>query len=255
MTVTREPHVIESERVPLQSVAGTDSTYRVVIDRENSGCQNLVQRVFYYAPGTSPKMRNTDSEDVVFIVSGTGEAVVDGKAHALTERMGLLIPPGASYHFRNPGPETLELVSVLAPQPADPGSLDASPEARPVDGKLTVHEDEEEPIQAGIERYFKLMIDPRYGCKYVTQFVGYIDKVNPQVHSHTYEEVIYILSGEGIVHIGEQDIPIQRGSCIYLPPGTWHCVENPYEGTVLRLLGVFCPAGSPGAYTPKDPQG
>ena len=37
---------------------------------------------------------------------------------------------------------------------------------------------------------------------------------------------------------------IEPGSCIYLPRGQVHCVENTGDAE-LRLLGVFYPAGSP----------
>jgi oxalate decarboxylase/phosphoglucose isomerase-like protein (cupin superfamily) len=43
---------------------------------------------------------------------------------------------------------------------------------------------------------------------------------------------------------GESNTAIAPGSCIYLPKGQVHCVENTGEGE-LRLLGVFYPAGSP----------
>jgi oxalate decarboxylase/phosphoglucose isomerase-like protein (cupin superfamily) len=43
---------------------------------------------------------------------------------------------------------------------------------------------------------------------------------------------------------GQTNTPVAPGSCIYLPKGQVHCVENTGEGE-LRLLGVFYPAGSP----------
>lgn len=227
----------------MQPVPGTNAIYRVAIDRATTGCQNLIQGVFRYAAGTSPEMKNDVSEDVIFVVAGFGEAIVGEQACTLTPSTGLLVPPSAPYRIRNPGPNALELVSVLSPQPDHPESVSPSPKARPI-GKLTVHESAEQPLPAGDDRYFKLMIDPRYGCRYVTQFVGFIEKSRAPFHTHTYEEVIYILGGEGIVHIDDGDFPIRAGSSIYLPPGTPHCLENAGAET-LRLLGVFCPAGSP----------
>ena len=106
--------------------------------------------------------------------------------------------------------------------------------------------DEEEDIPAGEDRRFKLLIDPRYGCRNLTQFVGVIERSKAPSHSHTYEEVIYIVSGAGVVHIDDESQPIRRGSCIYLPPGLPHCIENSGEAP-LRLVGVFCPAGDPGS--------
>ena len=62
---------------------------------------------------------------------------------------------------------------------------------------------------------------------------------------HTYDEVIYILEGEGVVHHGNLQTKIKKGSSIYLPPGTIHRLENKNKDVELQLLGVFCPAGSP----------
>ena len=43
---------------------------------------------------------------------------------------------------------------------------------------------------------------------------------------------------------GKTSAPIAPGSCVFLPRGQPHCVENTGDGE-LRLLGVFYPAGSP----------
>ncbi|MBI3361686.1 MAG: cupin domain-containing protein [Chloroflexi bacterium] len=243
MTTHRRPSVVGAEDLPLSPVPGTNATFRVPIDRTTTGCQNLVQRVFRYEAGTSPEMINEDSEDVIFVVSGSGEAVVGRQTYPLTLYTGLLAPPRVPYVIRIPGPAPLELVSVLSPQPGRPASVPPSPKAKPV-GKLAVHESEEKSLPAGDDRYFKLMIDPRYGSKYLTQFIGFIDKSRAPFHIHPYEEAIYILGGAGIVHIESGDYPIRAGTSIYLPPGTSHCLENAGPET-LRLLGVFCPAGSP----------
>ena len=229
----------------MRPVPGANATFRVPIDRESAGIRNLVQRVFVYGPGESPEMKNEESEDTLYVVRGTGEAVVAGETFPLVPATGLLAPAGVPYLLRNPGPEPLEIVSVISPQPGRPASVPPSPMALPIGLRgMSAHEREQEPLPAGDDRTFKLMIDPRYGSKYVTQFLGFIEKSAAPPHTHTYEEVIYILGGSGVVHIEEGDYPIEAGSSIYLPPGTSHCLENKTNET-LRLLGVFCPAGSP----------
>ncbi len=235
--------VIAPEAAPALPVPGAPAHCRVPIDREKAGCQNLIQRIFRYEAGTSPQLKNDISEEVIYVVSGQGQATIDGQTVALTPSTGVLIPPGASYVIHNPGPEPLEFVSVLSPQPGRPGSVPPSPEAQPV-GQLALHESQEAPIPAGPDRYFKLMIDPRYGSQYVTQFIGFIEKSRAPLHVHPYEEVIYILGGQGQVHIDDGVFPMSAGTSIYLPPGTPHCLENTSAET-LSLLGVFCPAGSP----------
>lgn len=240
----RRPVVLSANEVSVQPVEGANGTYRVLVD-EAQGCENLIQRVFRYESGASTEMINPDSDDVVYVVSGVGEAIVGGKIYSLKPDTGLLVPQNTTYSYRVTGSEPLELVSVLSPQPGRPASVPPSDEAQPITDKLTLHESEEEEISAGKDRTFKLMIDPRYGSRYVTQFIGLIKRVRAPQHTHTYEEVIYILGGEGLVHIEGEEIPIRAGSTIYLPPGVVHYLENRRDDMVLSLVGVFCPAGSP----------
>lgn len=93
----------------------------------------------------------------------------------------------------------------------------------------------------------------RWYCELIqgetTQFVGSIPPGRAPDHFHLYEEVLYILSGEGIMHAGSKSAPVGPGSRIYLPRRQRHCVENTGTGE-LRLLGVFYPAGSPAVRYP-----
>ena len=227
-----------------RALPGGTGEVRVTIDRA-AGCQNLVQRVCRFGPGRSAKVRHDVSEEVLYVARGRGAALVDGRSHALAPGTGLLVPPGSTFAIDNPGPAELTLVSILSPQPGRPPGQQADAELR-ADGKLTASEDEEQAVSAGDDRVCRLLIDPRYGCRNLTQFDGAISPGRSPDHTHTYEEVIYILEGEGIVHAGGEGYRIEASSCIYLPPGTPHCLENTGTGP-LRLLGVFCPAGSPAA--------
>jgi mannose-6-phosphate isomerase-like protein (cupin superfamily) len=89
------------------------------------------------------------------------------------------------------------------------------------------------------DRWYRVLIDSE-----VTQFVGSIPPGRAPDHFHEYEEVLFILRGEGRMWTEARSTPISYGSCIYLPRKQVHCVEN--TGTdELRLLGLFYPAGSP----------
>jgi mannose-6-phosphate isomerase-like protein (cupin superfamily) len=94
------------------------------------------------------------------------------------------------------------------------------------------------------DRWYKVLVDDTVGSAQVTQFVGAIPPGRAPDHHHQYEEVLCILAGEGRMWAGAKSTPIAAGSCVYLPRGQVHCVENTGEGE-LRLLGVFYPAGSP----------
>ena len=98
---------------------------------------------------------------------------------------------------------------------------------------------DEKPLQRTGDRWYTELIQGE-----VTQFVGVIPPGRAPDHYHLYEEVLCILDGEGVMWAGTSSAPITTGSCIYLPRGQMHCVENTGSSD-LKLLGVFYPAGSP----------
>ena len=99
-------------------------------------------------------------------------------------------------------------------------------------------------------REFDLFAHPDNGCESVTQFVGYIPPGRAPDHFHLYDEVGYILAGEGAFHVGDESAPLRPGSCFHLPARLVHSLENHGPGE-MRVLGVFRPAGSPAeAYYP-----
>lgn len=219
----------------------------VRIDMARVGAPNLVQRLLQLDAEAEMVEKHSHSEDVLYVITGTGRATYGGHDIPLRPGLGMLVPVGAEYRIHADRP--LQLLSVLAPPPGHPDML--APADAAVDQRPWIHESEEEVIPAGddperelMDRYFKLMIDPRHGAHYVTQFLGFIERSKAAPHTHTYDEVIYITGGEGFVHIGDGSHPIGPGHSVYLPPGSVHCLEN-RTAEPLALLGVFCPAGSP----------
>ena len=237
--------IVDSNSVPNVTIGGTGGYSRTTIDR-SVGCQNLVQRVITVREGGEISLHNDVSEEVLFVVSGKGDAIVENHAQNLPVDTALLIPPGRTCNVFNYARNQLVLVSVVSPQPGREPASQANANLRS-DHKISVHQTEESSIPAGCDRYFKLLIDPRYGCRNLTQFMGFIQSGKAPFHTHTYEEVIYILSGDGIVHVGDDSHEMKAGTCVYLSPGTPHCLENPGPDP-LKLLGVFCPAGDPGSH-------
>ena len=99
-------------------------------------------------------------------------------------------------------------------------------------------------------REFSLLAQPENGCASVTQFVGYIPTGRAPDHFHRYDEVVYILEGEGGFHVDGVTEPLEPGTAVHLPARLVHCLEN-YGPGEMRVLGVFRPAGSPAeAYYP-----
>lgn len=224
--------------------ASGHAAVRTLVGRD-SGSEQLRQRVLHLAAGASVELGHPRADDALYVARGVGRVDVGagGPSVPLEPGTALLVPPGVPAAATNEGDEDLVLVSVLSPPPFDGVSTTA---AR--DGRIaTVREDERTSLPAGEDRAFRLLIGPEQGARNVTQFVGFIERSKAPPHTHTYEEAIYIVEGEGVVHVGEdRHVPIRLGSSIFLPPGIAHCLENVGTAT-LKLLGVFSPPGSPAA--------
>jgi mannose-6-phosphate isomerase-like protein (cupin superfamily) len=213
-----------------------------------TGAKKITQAVNEYALGESPAVLNPVAEEVLYVVAGTGSCEIDGVSYELQPGTGVYIPPGSQYVVKNPSPQPLKIVSaccpedpdrIIDPQPRDPAGLAAA-------RQLTVNEADRRPLAATAGREFRLLVDKDLGCQQVTQFVGWIPPSVAPFHHHTYEEAVFILDGQGIVHAGEESCKLGPGTSIYLPVGVSHCLENPGNSPV-RLLGVFFPSGSPAA--------
>jgi mannose-6-phosphate isomerase-like protein (cupin superfamily) len=218
---------------PVADAADTVTT-RTTID-ESVGAERLIQAMLTFTAGTSSPRSFEDRDEVAYVVSGNGSLILDGVSHQLNPDIGVYLRAGESYQVVNDGPDDLVLVSVTAPPPEE-GEL-------PAMRQVTVDTADQPVIPAGKDREFKFVINPDAGCQEVTQFVGWIPPGRAPTHYHLYDEVMYILDGEGVLHLeGQPDTPIRPGTCIHLPPPVEHCVENTGE-RLLRVLGVFHPAG------------
>lgn len=70
-------------------------------------------------PGDDIGEETHDADQTTFIVSGEGQAVVDGSRTKITANRLIVIPKGACHNIINKGTEPLKLYSIYAP-PAEP---------------------------------------------------------------------------------------------------------------------------------------
>jgi mannose-6-phosphate isomerase-like protein (cupin superfamily) len=201
------------------------------------GCDQFEQRLLRFE-GTSDERSNEADDEVLYVLSGSGRATIAGETADLSPGTAVFIASGSAWRIDDA--DGLEMLSVLVrdPLPAD-GTTHAV---------VTVDRVESGAATAG--REFRLLATPELGCRSVTQFVGTIPVVRAPDHFHKYEEVVYVLEGNGKLHIDGETAPLSAGTCVHLPAGIVHCLENVGPGT-MRVLGVFRPAGSPAeAYYP-----
>jgi len=222
-------HAVERRRDP-----GDTAEVRTTIDA-STGCELLEQRVLRFARGRSAPRRNPGRQEVLFVASGRGTLRLGGDEHELEPYVGVFVAPDEQYEIENPADEELLVVSVTAPL-GDAGIGE--------DRRVTVRYADQEPLPASPNREFRYLVNQDAGCLDVTQFVGLIPPGKAPQHRHTYDEVIYVIDGEGIFHFEGTQAPITPGTCIHLPPLVAHCLENSADGD-LRVLGVFHPSGDP----------
>jgi quercetin dioxygenase-like cupin family protein len=58
------------------------------------------------------------------------------------------------------------------------------------------------------------------------------------LHRHAQAEIYYVLAGEGVVRIGDDEHALRPGSSVFIPGDTWHGARNTGRAT-LRMLYVF----------------
>jgi mannose-6-phosphate isomerase-like protein (cupin superfamily) len=194
------------------------------------GCRGLHQRRLGVAAGARLAGAAGGRGEAWYVITGTGSLDTERAGPlALAPGTAVWLEPGLGYACQGEGPEILA-VTVRA------GSECAGP-SRPV-----VRLEDCEPEFTG-DREFRVLLSEGLT---ITQFAGMIPPGRAPAHHHTYDEVVHVLAGRGVVHLDGTDTPIGPGTSLYLPPLQPHCLENT-GAEPLQVLGVFHPAGSPAA--------
>src|SRR6185369_1156163 len=250
MVVILEGHCrVTSIREGEPSINGTLSIWSEI--GRATGASAISLRTMEFAPGLSPGYRNQECDEVSYVLQGRATVFIDGNQYVVQPETGIYLRPGAILTVSNPGPEPFALISSQCPEPHTPVEILSSvtspqeSETSPLHQAPIVCLADRKAEKTEDDRWYRVLVDDEVGSKLVTQFVGSIPHGRAPDHFHPYEEVLVVLSGEGLMRAGEKDTPITVGSCIYLPEAQTHCVENTGEDE-LRVMGVFYPAGSPG---------
>jgi quercetin dioxygenase-like cupin family protein len=188
-----------------------------------------------------------------FVIEGSGSLKVDdAPAPALVADRGLWIPGGTAYELACNGTGRLRIDMVALPGGT---SWPAGGNIRPAaDGAAAPFSRDlrDCPAETTGDRKFRVLFGPGRDCAVATQFVGEIPPGRAPEHSHPYDEVVLVLRGTGVAHVAGADRELSAGSCLHLPPGLQHCLENTGQ-QAMGVLGVFHPADSPAAKLPGSP--
>lgn len=221
----------------------------------NTGAQAISLRILEFGPGLSPGLRNDSSDEVFYVLEplqgaateSSCRVLIDGQSFEVGQQTGVYLRPGQTLFIDNEGPEAVTLVSSQCPESVNTTEfvevIEAAHQEASAKRVPFIRLAERKALPTA-DRWYRVLVDDSIGSERVTQFVGSIPPGRAPDHFHQYEEVLFILRGEGRMWAGTTSTLIGPGSCIYLPRGQVHCVENTGKDE-LRLLGVFYPSGSP----------
>jgi len=88
-----------------------------------------------------------------------------------------------------------------------------------------------------------IKVDPRGGSQYLSLGTQHLPPTTGiRVHRHVgSDEVLFVLDGTGVGILDDARFPLEKGSCMFIPKGAWHGIENP--DSELWLLWVVTPPG------------
>src|SRR5579884_2771585 len=201
------------------------------------GCDSFSQRLVHLAAGRSEQRVERGADELLYVLEGSGDLTVEAETVPLAPGTAGFVARGRPWRLS--AEHDVTLLSVLVHEPEEAARSFAVVDLADV-----------EAGQATAGREFLLGASPQLGCASATQFVGLIPPGRAPDHFHRYDEVVYVLAGEGALQVGGERAPLVPGTAIHLPARLVHCLENsgPAE---MRVLGVFRPAGSPAeAYYP-----
>lgn len=236
----RHTFVVAEDDVEGRRAEGDTALEKLVLGR-HTGSALLEQRVTRYAPGRSLPRNEEGRDELLYVVSGSGTLELEGEPHDLEPDTGVYVRAGETYAIDNAGPGELLVVSTAVP---------VEQAYRPPREVIVRFADRPE-LRADAKRTFRYLVNQDVGCMDATQFVGIVEPCRAPDHSHSYDEIGYIVEGRGFAHIGGESMALRPGSCFHLPPEQVHCIENTGP-EVMRILGVFHPSGDPASRAYED---
>ena len=210
--------------------------------RPRAGLQSFEQRLLSL-DATSTSSSELEDE-VVFVLAGQGTLAVGGEEHRLEPGAAGVRRTRGALDCAQPGRPRGHLRARLRPG--------ARRHARLRPARLRQHVDRHRG------RSFVMLCSPAVGCNSVTQFIGLIPPGRAPDHFHRYDEVIYVLDGEGVLEIDDEQAPItspaRASTCLAASstasptPATTSCACSASSPRRVARRGLL-----PGRHTRRPP--
>ncbi|MBN2380683.1 cupin domain-containing protein [candidate division WOR-3 bacterium] len=101
---------VKQDQVETEGASGVKIRWLISADE---GAPNFAMREFEIEPGGHTPYHSHDWEHEVFVLSGEGTAVSEGKEHPIKKGMVVFVPGREMHNFKNTGSETLRFLCLV----------------------------------------------------------------------------------------------------------------------------------------------
>jgi quercetin dioxygenase-like cupin family protein len=88
----------------------------------------------------------------------------------------------------------------------------------------------------------KALIDPKDTGGFGVLLVAFGPGARLNFHTHTYEQILYVTEGRGIVATKSKEYTVTPGTTVYIPPGEvhWHGADEdaPFAHIAIQKPGI-----------------
>ncbi|MGH3065422.1 MAG: cupin domain-containing protein, partial [Gaiellaceae bacterium] len=188
--------------------------------------------------GSDSSISRTDDDALLYVVNGSGSLDVAGSRSALSAGTAALALAGEDALLGADGAGLTVICTTVGAATDRHAPLGAR--------EIVTRIDDADSEKATGARSFQILFGPHNGSTRATLFAGFIPPGHAPWHYHLYDEIVWVPSGPGRLHIGETTQELGAGSAFRLRPRQVHIVEN-LGAEAMTVIGVFTPAGSPSA--------
>jgi quercetin dioxygenase-like cupin family protein len=178
--------------------------------------------------------------DVFYVLEGELTVRLGLEDRAVTVPAGSLamVPPGVVHGFRNASDAELRYLNFHAPGQRFTDYMRGLRDGRPF------AYDQFDPPPDGGRPVGEVVVGPpplQIDAVRLAERAGAQDE---EVHVHDDQvESLYVLEGEAVLRLGDEELPAPAGSWAQIPPGVPHALGFPARGS--RYLSVFSPRAAP----------
>ncbi|MBP2133346.1 mannose-6-phosphate isomerase-like protein (cupin superfamily) [Methanomicrobium sp. W14] len=191
-------------------------------------------------------LKNTS--ETIYVISGGAEASVNGRNYTLSPGDTLYIPENAVQKVRNINSTDLSYLSLTYPPYNNKNEIileEGSDYTKLYSGDAALIKNNSTAPRIFFENCeIHKILDPEIlkqnieGCKYNIGIAKTILPESGLTPPHILEgttEVMYVISGEGILHVNQHTKEIKTGDTAYIPPGGYQSLENSGEEDLIYI--------------------